>query len=155
MRISSAAGLGFLTIAAALNGWASAATEETSCDQISKFAQERLNVSAKNSRKLETLQFPCELPAGPLSFQLLIATAPNPIETHLTLWFDREVESIQNAADNSSEIRMRDGLSLLRPHMQPVLSHAAAKPIGKRAPGCDARLARTLDRSLGVAQPLE
>ena len=98
MRISSAAGLGFVTVAAALNGVA--ATEETSCDQISKFAQERLHVSARNSRKLETLQFSCELPAGPLSFQFLIATAPNPIETHLALWFDREIESIQNAADS-------------------------------------------------------
>ncbi len=73
--------------------------EETSCDQIRNFAQERLHSVSSTQFDLNKLQFNCKLlPTSGLQF--LIATTPNPIETRLGLWFDREVESIQSAADS-------------------------------------------------------
>src|SRR5580700_75707 len=73
--------------------------EETSCDQIRNFAEERLHAVSSTQFELNKLQFNCKLlPTSGLQF--LIATTPNPIETRLGLWFDREVESIQSAADS-------------------------------------------------------
>jgi len=69
------------------------------CQAIETFAADRAagkpEARARN-RRLD-LNFPCELPQLE-SLNFLIASVPNPIGTHLQLWFDRSVESIQNAA---------------------------------------------------------
>jgi hypothetical protein len=86
----------FFTLLGMQNLWCA---EETSCDQIRNFAEERLHAVSSTQFELNKLQFNCKLlPTSGLQF--LIATTPNPIETRLGLWFDREVESIQSAADS-------------------------------------------------------
>ena len=86
----------FFTLLGVQNLWCA---EETSCDQIRNFSQERLHAVSSTQFELNKLQFNCKLlPTSGLQF--LIATTPNPIETRLGLWFDREVESIQSAADS-------------------------------------------------------
>src|SRR5580698_3492690 len=71
--------------------------EDGPCQAIRKFATQRLDTSrdAKDTdlRLQSHLQFPCRHPENlPLNF--VIATVPDPIATHLQLWFDRSVESI-------------------------------------------------------------
>jgi hypothetical protein len=86
----------FFTLLGVENLWSA---EETSCDQIRNFAEQRLHAVSSTPFDLNKLQFNCKLlPTSGLQF--LIATTPNPIETRLGLWFDREVESIQSAADS-------------------------------------------------------
>src|ERR1700683_1587623 len=56
------------------------------CQAILKFAADRLGTLPKG--KDLGLHFSCELPSDqPLNF--LIAAVPDPIATHLQLWFDR------------------------------------------------------------------
>ena len=65
------------------------------CEAITSFVQSR-QPSAGAVRPLQ-LGFACSLPTSAQG-NFLIATVPNPIDTHLALWFDRAVESIVNAA---------------------------------------------------------
>ncbi len=92
------AGCAFLAVVAIQSCWGADEKEDTTCDRISRFARDRLSIPAPTASI--PLHFPCKLPGAALDFQFVIATAPNPIETHLALWFDREVESIQSAADD-------------------------------------------------------
>ncbi len=69
--------------------------EDGPCQAILKFAADRLGTLPKGNDL--GLHFSCDLPPNqPLNF--LIAAVPDPIGTHLQLWFDRSVESIQSAA---------------------------------------------------------
>jgi hypothetical protein len=69
------------------------------CQAILKFASDRLGKPPKVRDLKEEkggTHFPCILPLGtPLNF--VIASVPNPIDTHLQLWFDRSLESIQSS----------------------------------------------------------
>ena len=68
------------------------------CEAIDRFAFSRLQLPAGSLQDLKTQgNFKCHLPKN-VGLNFLIATVPNPIETHLALWFDRAVESIINAA---------------------------------------------------------
>jgi hypothetical protein len=68
------------------------------CQAITEFVEARLPAPVIPQDLTETgIHFPCKLPRDKL-LNFLIATVPNPIDTHLALWFDRAVESIQNAA---------------------------------------------------------
>ena len=73
------------------------------CQFILKFAGDRFGTPPEITelqKDRHQLHFPCALPAGqPINF--VIASVPNPIETHLQLWFDRSVESIPSAAGYS------------------------------------------------------
>ena len=76
------------------------------CQFIRKFAADRLGTRIEGKdlqdlqKDLHHLHFPCVLPPStPINF--VIASVPNPIETHLQLWFDRSIESIQSAAGYS------------------------------------------------------
>jgi hypothetical protein len=85
------------------------ATNDGPCDAISRFAISRLIPSRgltdlnerknlKNPKDLSAgVSFSCILPEQ-ADLRFLVATVPNPIDTHLGLWFDRAVEAILNAA---------------------------------------------------------
>jgi hypothetical protein len=93
---------------AADNPSAAATTEDVKkdnngpCQAIRAFASDRLGtpltpLNGKSLINLQSLDFPCVLPPQlPLNF--VIASVPDPIGTHLQLWFDRSVESILSAA---------------------------------------------------------
>jgi hypothetical protein len=68
------------------------------CEAIDRFALSRLQLPAASLQDLKTqVHFTCSLPKN-VALNFLIATVPDPIETHLALWFDRAVESVINAA---------------------------------------------------------
>ena len=68
------------------------------CEAIDRFALARLELPGGSLQDLKTqVHFTCSLPKN-VDLNFLIATVPDPIETHLALWFDRAVESIINAA---------------------------------------------------------
>src|SRR5277367_3111409 len=67
------------------------------CQAISKFASDRSEKDSNLKAPIRDVGFPCDLPTK-LNLNFVIATIPNPIDTHLQLWFDRAVESIQSAA---------------------------------------------------------
>ena len=72
------------------------------CHAIRVFAHDRLLTPLSPAEgggliNLENLGFPCLLP-GSQFLNFVIASVPDPIGTHLQLWFDRSVESISSAA---------------------------------------------------------
>src|ERR1700686_476271 len=79
-------------------GAADISTEDGPCEAIDRFAVSRMQIPPGDVQDLKNqVHFRCRLPKN-LALNFLIATVPDPIETHLALWFDRAVESILSAA---------------------------------------------------------